>query len=68
MHPQHHTLFIDYCAFSMEIKIFECHEVLEEYWKDIAPGDKSTLSLDTYNSQQVYIIGDEIILLVLHEF
>ncbi len=41
MHPQHHTLFIDYCAFfNGNQDFFECHEVLEEYWKDIAPGDK----------------------------
>ncbi|KOS69279.1 hypothetical protein AEA09_12415 [Lysinibacillus contaminans] len=42
MHPQHHTLFIDYCAyFNGNEDFFECHEVLEEYWKDIAPGDKN---------------------------
>ncbi|WP_107949739.1 DUF309 domain-containing protein [Lysinibacillus parviboronicapiens] len=42
MHPQHHTLFIDYCAyFNGNADYFECHEVLEEYWKDIAPGDKN---------------------------
>ncbi|MGE6514569.1 DUF309 domain-containing protein [Lysinibacillus sphaericus] len=42
MHPQHHTLFIDYCAyFNGNGDYFECHEVLEEYWKDIAPGDKN---------------------------
>ncbi|KUF36658.1 MULTISPECIES: DUF309 domain-containing protein [unclassified Lysinibacillus] len=41
MHPQHHTLFIDYCAyFNGNQDFFECHEVLEEYWKEIAPGDK----------------------------
>lgn len=42
MHPQHHTLFIDYCAyFNGNEDFFECHEVLEEYWKAIAPGDKN---------------------------
>jgi len=42
MHPQHHTLFIDYCAyFNGNGDFFECHEVLEEYWKDIAPGNKN---------------------------
>lgn len=42
MHPQHHTLFIDYCAyFNGNEDFFECHEVLEEYWKIIAPGDKN---------------------------
>ncbi|ACA39314.1 DUF309 domain-containing protein [Lysinibacillus sphaericus] len=41
MHPQHHTLFIDYCAyFNGNQDFFECHEVLEEYWKEIAYGDK----------------------------
>lgn len=41
MHPQHHTLFIDYCSFfNGNHDFFECHEVLEEYWKDIASGDK----------------------------
>lgn len=42
MHPQHNTLFIDYCAyFNGNEDFFECHEVLEEYWKAIAPGDKN---------------------------
>ena len=42
MHPQHHTLFIDYCAyFNGNGDFFECHEVLEEYWKNIAPGNKN---------------------------
>lgn len=41
MHPQYHTLLIDYCAyFNGNEDYFECHEVLEEYWKTIAPGDK----------------------------
>lgn len=41
MHPQHHTLFIEYCAyFNGNQDFFECHEVLEEYWKEIAPGYK----------------------------
>ncbi|GLC87208.1 DUF309 domain-containing protein [Lysinibacillus piscis] len=41
MHPQHHTLFIDYCAyFNGNQDFFECHEVLEEYWKAIAQGEK----------------------------
>lgn len=42
MHPQDNTLFIDYCAyFNGNEDFFECHEVLEEYWKTIAPGDKN---------------------------
>ncbi|MEG0259340.1 MAG: DUF309 domain-containing protein [Lysinibacillus sp.] len=41
MHPQLHTLFIQYCMyFNGNEDYFECHEVLEEYWKEIAPGDK----------------------------
>ena len=41
MHPQYNTLLIDYCAyFNGNEDFFECHEVLEEYWKTIAPGDK----------------------------
>lgn len=41
MHPLFHPLFVDYCAyFNGNEDYFECHEVLEEYWKDVAPGDK----------------------------
>lgn len=41
MHPLFHRLFVDYCAyFNGNQDYFECHEVLEEYWKDIAPGNK----------------------------
>ncbi|WP_431029619.1 DUF309 domain-containing protein [Lysinibacillus sp. LZ02] len=39
--PYMHPLFVDYCTyFNGNHDYFECHEVLEEYWKDIAPGDK----------------------------
>lgn len=39
--PYLHTLYSDYLAyFNGNRDFFECHEVLEEYWKDIAPGDK----------------------------
>lgn len=42
MHPLFHPLFIDYCTyFNGNQDYFECHEVLEEYWKEIAPGDKN---------------------------
>lgn len=42
MHPLLHPLFVDYCAyFNGNQDYFECHEVLEEYWKDIAPGNKN---------------------------
>jgi len=41
MHPLFHPLFIDYCAyFNGNEDYFECHEVLEEYWKEVAPGEK----------------------------
>lgn len=41
MHPSFHPLFIRFCTyFNGNQDYFECHEVLEEYWKDIAPGDK----------------------------
>ncbi|MER1985489.1 MAG: DUF309 domain-containing protein [Solibacillus sp.] len=39
MHPLFHPLFVEFCAyFNTHEDYFECHEVLEEYWKDIAPG------------------------------
>lgn len=42
MHPLFHPLFIDYCTFfNGNQDYFECHEVLEEYWKEIAPGKKN---------------------------
>lgn len=41
MHPLFHPLFVDYCAyFNGNKDYFECHEVLEEYWKEIAPREK----------------------------
>ncbi len=41
MHPSFHPLFIRFCTyFNGNQDYFECHEVLEEYWKKIAPGDK----------------------------
>ncbi|MEK3765158.1 MULTISPECIES: DUF309 domain-containing protein [unclassified Solibacillus] len=41
MHPLFHPLFIDYCAyFNGNEDYFECHEVMEEYWKEIAPKEK----------------------------
>ena len=41
MHPLFHPLYVDYCAyFNGNQDYFECHEVLEEYWKQQAPGDK----------------------------
>lgn len=41
MHPLHHPLFIQYIIhFNSNEDYFECHEVGEEYWKDVAPKDK----------------------------
>lgn len=41
MHPLFHPLFVDYCSyFNGNQDYFECHEVLEEYWKMIAPRNK----------------------------
>jgi uncharacterized protein len=41
MHPLFHPLFVDYCShFNGNHDYFECHEVLEEYWKEISPNDK----------------------------
>ncbi|MFC4411002.1 DUF309 domain-containing protein [Chungangia koreensis] len=41
MHPLLHPLFIKYIEyFNGERDYFECHEVLEEYWKEVDPGNK----------------------------
>jgi uncharacterized protein len=41
MHPLFHPLYIEFCTyFNGNQDYFECHEVLEEYWKEIAPGEK----------------------------
>ncbi|MFD1030905.1 DUF309 domain-containing protein [Metaplanococcus flavidus] len=41
MHPLHHPLFIQYIIhFNFNEDYFECHEVGEEYWKNVAPKDK----------------------------
>lgn len=42
MHHTFHPLYVDYCIyFNGNQDYFECHEVLEEYWKIVAPGDKN---------------------------
>lgn len=42
MHPLNHPLFLQYIIhFNDEKDYFECHEVGEEYWKLIAPKDKT---------------------------
>jgi predicted metal-dependent hydrolase len=42
MHPLHHPLFIQFIInFNTEHDYFECHEVGEEYWKSLAPKDKT---------------------------
>ena len=41
MHPLFHPLFVEFCAyFNGNEDYFECHESLEEYWKEIAPGER----------------------------
>lgn len=36
MHPYHHPLFIEFIVYFNENEdYFECHEVLEEYWKSL---------------------------------
>jgi predicted metal-dependent hydrolase len=38
MHPYHHPLFLNFIVyFNRNQDYFECHEVLEEYWKSV-PG------------------------------
>lgn len=42
MHPLFHPLFTQFMMYFNEHQdYFECHEVLEEYWKEIAPKDKT---------------------------
>lgn len=41
LHQTIEPLFVKYCTyFNGNKDYFECHEVLEELWKDVAPGDK----------------------------
>lgn len=41
MHPYHHPLFVNFIIyFNSNQDYFECHEVLEEYWKSIPDSDK----------------------------
>lgn len=42
MHPYHHPLFVQFMVyFNDNQDYFECHEVLEEYWKSIPAYDKN---------------------------
>ncbi|MEK5039296.1 DUF309 domain-containing protein [Sporosarcina sp. FSL K6-3457] len=42
MHPYHHPLFVQFMVyFNDNQDYFECHEVLEEYWKSIPNSDKN---------------------------
>lgn len=42
MHPLFQPLYIDFCAFfNGNHDYFECHEVLEEYWKETAPSERN---------------------------
>ena len=41
MHPYHHPLFVNFIVYFNENQdYFECHEVLEEYWKSLPDGGK----------------------------
>lgn len=41
MHPYQHPLFVNFMVyFNQNQDYFECHEVLEEYWKSLPDGDK----------------------------
>lgn len=41
MHPLFHPLYVEYCTFfNGNQDYFECHEVLEDYWKKVAPSNK----------------------------
>lgn len=41
MHQYHHPLFVQFIVyFNNNQDYFECHEVLEEYWKSIPASDK----------------------------
>ncbi len=41
MHPYHHPLFLKFVVyFNHNQDYFECHEMLEEYWKSLPDGDK----------------------------
>ncbi|KXH82058.1 DUF309 domain-containing protein [Sporosarcina sp. HYO08] len=41
MHPYHHPLFVKFIVYFNENQdFFECHEVLEEYWKSLPNSDK----------------------------
>ncbi|MEK4228908.1 DUF309 domain-containing protein [Solibacillus sp. FSL H8-0538] len=71
MHPLFHHLFVDYCTyFNGNEDYFECHEVLEEYWKEIAPGVKDhplvgyvQLATGMYHLRRGNTIGAQRILL-----
>ncbi|CAM3059930.1 DUF309 domain-containing protein [Filibacter tadaridae] len=42
MHPLHQPLFVKFIVyFNDNQDYFECHEVLEEYWKSLPDGDKT---------------------------
>ena len=41
MHPYQHPLFVNFMVyFNQNQDYFECHEVLEEYWKSLPNGNK----------------------------
>lgn len=70
MHPLFHPLYIEYCTyFNGNRDYFECHEVLEEYWKEIAPGERQhplvgyvQIATGLYHWRRGNLIGAERIL------
>ncbi len=41
LHPTLHPNFVQFLKeFNRTFDYFECHELLEEYWKEVAPGNK----------------------------
>jgi predicted metal-dependent hydrolase len=67
MHPLFHPLFLQFVLYFNEHQdYFECHEVLEEYWKSVSPNDKShaltawiLLSTGMYHWRRGNLMGAE---------
>ena len=49
MHPHQHPLFVNFIVYFNENQdYFECHEVLEEYWKSLPDGCTKDHPLTAY--------------------
>ena len=63
LHPTFHPTFVQFLThFNDTHDYFECHEVLEDYWKEIAPNDKTIHLLHSSYYLHLCIIGVEAIL------